>query len=113
MLARYQIQRLPFNGEGMDDFNNKIESWGEPVPVKIIGLNPATSDESGENHNRLSVERVMLVPRGFQANSRDRFTGLPNEGSRVFEAIGVPDFGSTPFTSWNFGGKLKVRCVSG
>src|SRR6266568_6029536 len=117
MRTRYVVQRLAFNGTGRDAFNNKVESWGDPQDVRIFGLNVAVSDEpvrgQAAEHNRMDIDRTMLVPRTFECSFRDRFTGLPGDPSgRVYEVVGVPEFTDRNPFGWHPGGKVQLRYVS-
>ncbi len=118
MRTRFTVQLLSFNGSGRDAFNNKVESWGEPTDVKIYGLNFPTSDEpvrgTAAEHNRMDVDRVMLVPPGFSCSFRDRVQGLPGlPADRVYEVVGVPELGDRNPFGWNPGGRVQLRYVSG
>lgn len=114
MRARYKIQKEPYTGTGKDDYNSTPDSWGEPVDVFIYGANfENTSEPTAAGKNRVVREGVLLVPKSFSSNPRDRFI-LPGEPGK-YEAIGIPETAKrNPLAGgWNPGGKLKVRRVSG
>ncbi|SDT83767.1 hypothetical protein SAMN04488548_10311 [Gordonia westfalica] len=43
--AVFDVEHLPFNGTGADDYGNDVESWGEPDPRKFVTFIDPQSDE--------------------------------------------------------------------
>ncbi|SDT85180.1 hypothetical protein [Gordonia westfalica] len=55
--AVFDVEHLPFNGTGADDYGNDVESWGEPDPRKFVTFIDPQSDELDlPGHIRDSVD---------------------------------------------------------
>lgn len=115
MRKRYVVKWEKFDAEGKDDYGNDIEHWADPVDRKIIGIDfPDSSEPIEAGHNRLVVDRVLLVGKAFarEVGERDRIT-LPDEPDVTYEVQGIPaDARANPF-GWNPGGHIYIRRVDG
>lgn len=111
LRAKKTVLWESFNGVGQDDYNEDIESWADPVPVKVFGAKFLTASEKIEiGYNRLEVDCVLLIPPSLTAGERDRFT----VDGRKYEVIGVPATAkNNPLSSWNPGGHLYLRSYNG
>ncbi|MCA1841078.1 MAG: hypothetical protein LC723_12270 [Actinobacteria bacterium] len=113
MRARYPVKRQAFTGITQDDYGNNVESWAAPVTVYVYGVNyPDTSEAVEAGPNRLVVDRVLLIPKNFEANERDRFS-LPHDSDNVYEVIGTVETAEGNPFGWNPGGRLKLSKVVG
>lgn len=114
-LAKYPILLERYTGTGQDAYGNEIETWAPAVQELIYGINLPTSSEPIREggHNRLIVDRVMLVPRSFVCGEKDRVV-LPDETPK-YEVVGVQakaDRNPMP-SRWNPGGHVNIRRVDG
>ncbi|WP_439029002.1 hypothetical protein [Gordonia terrae] len=118
MKARTLVEHLAFIDGGQDDYGNVIEQWADPVERRCYGFNfPDSTEPLAEGHNRLVVDRVMLVPRSWvdQVGSKDRFR-IPGEsptGWPVYEVQGVPGSGKYNPLRWHPGGVVLLQRVDG
>lgn len=113
MKARYKVQYQAFSGTVTDDYGETIESWAVPVDVLVYGINfPATAEVVESGHDRLVVDKVMLVPPTMDAvKPRDRFI----DSGHMYEVIGEPETAkANPLAGgWNPGGRIKLQRVAG
>lgn len=116
LRARITVEHIPYVGVADTDYNTTTDTWGDPVPVKVFGINfPSTAEPGEVGPNRLIVDAVLLVPPNFVAiNAKDRFK-LPDYPTDTFEVVGgVEDGSGNPMPSrWNPGGRLKLVRISG
>lgn len=110
---RYKVFRAAFTGTVQDDYGNTTEAWADPEEEKVFGISFPQSEEFwGEGPNRIVIESVLLVPRDYPAQEKDRFY-LPRYPGKTYEAVGiVEDAEGNPF-GWNPGGRIKLRRVHG
>ena len=114
LRARYPILLYAFqSGKGVDGYRNEVESWSPGVRRLIFGVNIADTDESpAEGYNRLTVDRVLLVPRSVVIASRDRVE-FPDEPGILYEVIGIQSNADRNPFGWNPGSTVKVRRIDG
>lgn len=115
MKARHPVKHLPYTGVGSDDYNNEVETWGDPIDRKCYGFNfPDSSEPITEGHNRLVVDRVMLTPKGWvdQVTDQDRFIN-PDEPDTLYQVEGVPGSAKYNPFGWHPGGVVLLRRVDG
>lgn len=110
-VARYSIVIQRYNGTEQDDYGNETETWAAPVEARIYGVNfPKSSEPSQEGgHNRLIVDRVLLVPPSFVCDERDRI----QLSDGLYEVVGVVEKADRNPFNWNPGGHVNVRRVDG
>ena len=113
LRPRYPVTWKAFIGAGQDDYGNDVEQWADGVTVRVYGVNfPTSSEEIAAGHNRLVVDRVMLVPPDFRCGERDRFQ-FSAEPDHDYEVVGVPERADRNPFGWNPGGKVNLRRVDG
>ena len=114
MKRQYVIRVQRFAGSAqLDNYNNEIESWGDPVDDTVLGCSRATTEERSEDgHNRLVVVRTLLTRTDSFYNERDRFI-LPDEPDAVYEVDGIHVRADRNPFGWNPGGQLVIRRVDG
>ncbi|WNN95739.1 head-to-tail stopper [Gordonia phage Fribs8] len=116
MKARVPVIHQPFIGVGQDDYNNEVEQWQEPgIDRKCYGFNfPDSQEPLTEGHNRLVVDRIMLVPKSWigSVTDRDRFIN-PDEPDNLYQVEGVPGSAKYNPFRWNPGGVVLLRRVDG
>lgn len=85
---------------GEDAHGDPTEVWSDPVEHPVYGWAPpsAGGSDHGEpklaGHNRVIVDRELLVPPGFPATPHNRVVFPDGE----FEVLGYPeDYNSGPF----------------
>ncbi|SDT85094.1 hypothetical protein [Gordonia westfalica] len=86
--AVFDVEHLPFNGTGADDYGNDVESWGEPDPRKFVTFIDPQSDELDlPGHIRDSVDvGIIVLPDFGPVSPRDREV---IDGT-VYDVVGQP-----------------------
>lgn len=113
MRATYPVVWFKYSGIGYDDYGNEVESWADGVEVKAYGLRyPDSAEPIEAGHNRLVVDCVLLVPRGFEVAEKDRFN-VPRLNDGLFEVIGMGENADGNPFGWNPGGHVKLRLIEG
>ena len=113
-LKRYPVLLQRFQPGSTDDYGNEIESWAPAVRLLIYGVNLPNSSEPVREagHNRLIVDRVLLVPPSFSCDERDRVV-LLDEPDFTYEVVGVQAKANKNPFRWNPGGHVNIRRVDG
>lgn len=94
------VQWRKFDSPGLDDYNNDIEAWDDPVPVEGCGFDPGGTQEPRDGSaQRVITTPVLYAPKGRAYGARDRFTvrGL------TYEVEGDPADWVHPMTGWDPG----------
>jgi hypothetical protein len=112
--ARQPVIHRPYIGLDLDELNNEIPAWDDPVPVKVIGYKITTSQTySGDRRtrgmwaSRQISEGLLTYPPDLEVNVRDRFTlsdGLDYEVDEVRLL--------RHFLGWNPGGVAKLKRIN-
>lgn len=114
MQARFPIEVSYFVPGGYDDYGEPLPaSWGPYTTEYVYGINfPDTAEAVEGGHDRVIVDKVLLVPPGFSlhAQSRIRIGGVDGE---LYDVIGEVEDASANPLGWNPGGRLKLSRVAG
>jgi hypothetical protein len=104
----FSVGHRAYSAAEIDAHGNAVPSWSEPVQKSVYGWGaPDTSEPKVAGYERVVVEVELLVPPGFQCQSRDR---MVLDGVE-YEVIGMPEmFDHNPF-GWNPGGVINLRAV--
>lgn len=104
----HTVSHSVFNGTGVDELGNDVESWAEPVDVRVIGWH-ASLVETVEGHTSRVVSDIdLLTPPGLAVSVRDKFT-LDGD---LFEVVEFQDC-TKGFHGWQPGNVVKLRKVTG
>ena len=108
---RQTVEHLPFNGEGRDPRGNVVETWADPVAVRVYGWHTGSSHEPQiAGHDRTVVEGQVFGPESWRPSTRDRVV-LPGAGT--YEVIGEPeDYNHGPF-GWRPGLVTNLKKTEG
>lgn len=98
-----------FQEGGRDSHGKPIQSWSDPVYVKVYGWSEPTLEEAAVLfHDREIVDLRVLVPAGFTVGSMDR---VVVEGDS-YDVVGKSDFTHGPF-GYQPGGVVNLRRATG
>lgn len=107
---RWTVQRLPYLAGATDSHGNPVDSWGDPVDVKVYGWGAPTTDEPPlAGHDRVVVDLLVYGPGSMPFTSMDRAV----VESKTYEVVGeVDDYDHGPF-GWQPGATVSLRRVEG
>ena len=108
----FTVKHQPYTGLELDQLNNEIPCWDDPVEVKVIQWVPTVEQRLIENTSRQVVEARLLAPPDLAVNLRDRFIlpappGKPWAGG-TYEVIEAIDL-SHGFHGWHPGNRYTLR----
>lgn len=99
-----------FTGIGEDDLGNDVETWADPVDVKVIAYQTSQAESLTGYTSRNVTDVDMAVPADLVVSVRDRFV-LPGE-DKPFEVTAIEDANHGPF-GWTPGSIVKLKRVTG
>lgn len=109
----FSVWRFAFDSTAVDDLGNTVAGYGDPVQLKVYGWGaPQTAEPADATAAaRELIDVALLVPPGFPARARDRFT--LDDPAALYEVVGDPQMSDHNPFGWNPGGVLNLRRVAG
>lgn len=71
-IARVVVGRKVYAGQVRNSRGNLIDTWADPVDVKVYAVYKSAGSEPGSN-DRVITDLTMLTPPGFECAPHDRF----------------------------------------
>lgn len=105
----HTVQHEVFDGGGVDALGNDVETWHDPVDVKVIAFAPSAEENITGYTSRVVADVDMSIPPDLEVGVQDRFI-LPGWGRMCVEAIEDANFG---FHGWRPGIVVKLKKVTG
>lgn len=99
-----------FDGDGEDSLGNDVETWADPVDVRVIAYQSSQVESLNGYTSRVVADVDMAIPATLTVTVRDRFT-LPGFDT-PFEVIAIEDANHGPF-GWRPGSVVKLKAVTG
>ena len=85
---KQKVGHEKYIGSELDELNNEIEEFEDPVLVKVFGWEPFTSSEEViEGHTRVVTKTKLYAPQEMGAMPKDRVS----LAGRVFDVEGDPE----------------------
>lgn len=105
------IRHFAFDGTQRDSRGNVIDSWADPVDVKVYGWYISSTHEPQiAGHDRLLVDAQVLAPESFRPGPKDLIE-LPGFGEYAVNGE-TEDYNHGPF-SWRPGNVVNLRRITG
>ena len=105
------IKHRVHDGTTRDSRGNVIDSWADPVDVKVYGWYISSTHEPQiAGHDRLLVDAQVLAPESFRPGPKDRIE-LPGFGDYAVNGE-TEDYNHGPF-GWRPGNVVNLRRVTG
>jgi hypothetical protein len=105
----HTVQHEAFNGSGIDELGNDVETWSSPVNVRVIGFAPSSQENITGYTSRVVSDVDMAVPPELSVSLQDRFT-IPEYGKMDVVAVEDANHG---FHGWTPGNIVKLKQVTG
>lgn len=107
----YTVQHLPLVADGVDAHGNEVDTWGDPVDVRVHGWGPPSADTEPFEAGRHAVIRDLdlYAPAGTTAGPRDRWV----VDGVVYDQVGhVEDYTRGPW-QWAAGVRVNLKRAEG
>ncbi|CQD07268.1 bacteriophage protein [Mycolicibacterium conceptionense] len=106
----HTVGHAVFTGIGEDDLGNDIETWADPVPVKVIAWQLSAVENINGYTSRVVADIDMAIPPDLVVSIQDRIVipGAP----KPFEVTAIED-ANHGFHGWTPGSVLKLKAVTG
>lgn len=77
MTPRYTIGHRVYTPDATDDLGNDVETWEDPVDLKVYSISPSASladrEPSEPSRDAVITSYTVLVPRGTTLDPHDRY----------------------------------------